>query len=47
MGSKAAKRRSEYQKRDEKRQKERDREKAIRNATDIESIAKAMGVPLR
>lgn len=47
MSSKAAKRRAEYQKREAKRQRERDRQTAIRNATDIESLAKAMGVPLR
>ena len=47
MSSKAAKRRAEYKKREEKRQRERDRQKAIREAKDIESLAKAMGVPLR
>jgi len=47
MSSKAAKRRAEYQKREEKRKKEMDRQKNIRDATDIESLAKAMGVPLK
>lgn len=47
MSSKAAKRREEYQKREGKRQKERDRQKNIRDATDIESLAKAIGIPLK
>jgi hypothetical protein len=47
MSTKAAKRRAEFQKREEKRQSERDRKKAIHEAKDIEALAKAMGVPLR
>ena len=46
MSSKAAKRRSAYQKREEKRQKEKDRQKAIRDTKDIGSLAAAMGIRL-
>ena len=47
MSSKAARRRAEYNKRQEKRKKENDRRKAINEATDLESLAKVMGVRLK
>jgi hypothetical protein len=47
MSSKVARRRAGYKKREERRQRERDRQKAIREAKDIESLARAMGVKLR
>lgn len=47
MSSKAAKRKAEYQKREEKRRRETDRQKAISTATDMESLAKAFGIRLR
>lgn len=46
MSSKAAKRKEEFEKREAKRQLEAKRQKAIRDANDIESLAKAMGVRL-
>lgn len=47
MSSKAAKRKVEFQKREEKRRRETGRQQAIRNATDLESLARAMGIKLR
>lgn len=46
MSSKAAKRRAEYKKREAKRQKEREKLKAINEANNIEQLAKALGIPL-
>lgn len=51
MSSKAARRRLEFQKREEKRQAEKARrdavDRGIKGARDIESLAKAMGVKLK
>lgn len=46
MSSKAAKRKMEYEKREAKRQKAKELQKAIKEAKDIETLAKAMGIPL-
>lgn len=43
MSSKAAKRRAEFEKRQDKRQAELKRQRAIRNAKCIEELAVAMG----
>ena len=47
MSSKAAKRKAEFEKREARRRREADRLQAIRSATDIESLAKAMGIKLK
>jgi hypothetical protein len=47
MSSKAAKRRAGYEERQKKRQKERERQAAIRNAVGIEELAAAMGIRLK
>ncbi len=47
MSSKKAKRRAEYKKREEKRQIKKDDQKAVYEAKDIESLAKAMKIPLK
>ena len=47
MSSKAAKRKAEFEKREAKRRRETERQQAVRNATDLESLARAMGIKLR
>ena len=46
MSSKSARRKSEYKKRQEKRQRDIDRQNVIRNDKGIEELAKLMGVNL-
>lgn len=47
MSSKAAKRRAAFLDREKKRKAEKARQKAISEARDIGSLAKAMGIGLR
>ena len=47
MSSKAARRRAEFEKREARRKEKRDRQNAINNASNIEELARAMGVKLR
>lgn len=47
MSSKAAKRKAEFEKREAKRRRETGRQQAIRNATYLESLARAMGIRLK
>ena len=46
MSSKAAKRRAEYKKREEKRNQKRNKIEALRKASTLEEMAKIMGIKL-